>query len=117
MSGLILISGSENDLIDVMARAKIIEDLLKERKFKYERVFVYDGCQEIEYRERRIYNLAGEFIKYTVHAPVEQVNFIWHLYCTIYSEMMNIALSLKKTDELASKGQEKPKKRRRKKST
>ncbi len=114
MSGLILISGSENDLIDVMTRAKIIEDLLKEHKFKYERVFVYDGCQEIEYKERRIYNLAGEFIKYTINAPVEQVNFIWHLYCEVYSAMMNIALSLKKTDEIT---QEKPKKRRTKKST
>lgn len=114
MSGLILISGSENDLIDVMARAKVIEDLLKERKFKYERVFVYDGCQEVEYKERRIYNLAGEFIKYTIHAPVEQVNFIWHLYCERYSAMMNIALSLKKTDEIT---QQKPKKRRVKKST
>lgn len=113
MSGEIVISGTEHDLVNIMIRAKLIEDLLKEHGFSYERAFVYDGCQEIEYKERRIYNQAGEFIKYTVHATPAQVNFIWHLYCTIYSEMMYIALCLNKPDA----PEKKPKRRRKKKST
>ena len=117
MTGQIVISGSEHDLIDVMARAKIIENLLKERKFRYERVFMYDGCQEIEYKERRIYNIAGEFIQYTIHAPVSQVNFIWHLYCEIYTQMMNIALNLQKSTSAQEPVADKPKRCRKKKST
>lgn len=91
----IIISGTEKDLIDVMARARIIEDLLREHKLRYIKFYTYDGCQDMQYKERRIYNQAGEFINFDIQASEDKVNFIWHLYNDIYSQMMNISLSFR----------------------
>lgn len=89
------ISGTDKDVIDIMTRARLIESLLREHKLMYKKYFSYDGCKEIRYNERRIYNQASEFIVFCIEAPQEMVDFIWHLYSSIYSQMLYISASFR----------------------
>lgn len=89
------ISGTDKDVIDIETRARIIENLLREHKLVFKKYYSYDGCKDIRYNERRIYNQAGEFITFCVEASQDMCNFIWHIYSDIYSQMMYISASFR----------------------
>ena len=89
------ISGTGSDIIDIMTRSRIIESLLQEHNLTYKKYYSYDGCRDIRYNERRIYNQAGEFITFCIEASQDMCNFIWHVYCDIYSQMLYISASFR----------------------
>ena len=89
------IAGTESDVIDIMTRCSIVENLLKEHKLTYKKYFSYDGCKDIRYNERRIYNQAGEFIIFCIETTPEKAAYIWHLYSDIYSQMLYISASFR----------------------
>lgn len=83
----------DNELVDITARAKIIENLLSENKVPYTKYFAYGDSKDSRHLQRHMFNTSGEFIIYVVKASEERVNFIWHLYSEIYSQMYMLAVS------------------------